>query len=97
MACSRYAFISHRLDTGSFLCSTPRPHGKIGRRLGRTNPLKNCDTCRHSFDQIEETSGGAAVRRQHCDSPDYNAPSYTEEMMLEDWDRGYCRFWEPRT
>jgi len=28
---------------------------------------------------------------------EYNSPNYTHDMFMEDWDRGYCRFWAPQT
>ena len=34
--------------------------------------------------------------REHCSSPDYNATTYTHEMLMEDWGQGHCRFWAPK-
>lgn len=57
---------------------------------------KTCSTCIHVYYETEPVEKKREVRRQKCDSPDYNAPSYTEEQMMEDWGHGYCRFWAPR-
>lgn len=32
---------------------------------------------------------------QHCSDPRYNSPVYTNQMLLEDWGNGCCRFWTP--
>ena len=36
------------------------------------------------------------VETQHCRNPIYNSEAYTHEMLLEDWDKGYCRYWNPK-
>jgi len=57
---------------------------------------KSCDNCCFSYWQIETgRSGRGSSIRQHCHSASYNSPEYTQEMILEDWAKGYCRFWEP--
>lgn len=55
-----------------------------------TEEIKSCDTCAHSY--IVQGD----VKTQNCGSPDYNSESYTHEMLMEDWDQGYCRFWSPK-
>ena len=53
---------------------------------------KECGNCLHSYMVCEQFH-----LRQKCRSPEYNSPDYTQEMLLEDWGRGYCRFWTPKT
>lgn len=53
---------------------------------------KNCDTCAHSYMDRENFR-----LRQKCRSSEYNSPTYTHEMFMEDWCQGYCRFWAPKT
>ncbi len=55
---------------------------------------KSCDNCRFAYWQIERDSVRGNSIRQHCRNPSYNSPEYTQEMMLEDWTKGCCRFWE---
>lgn len=58
---------------------------------------KHCTTCDHSHHQMERNTyipGG--VKTQHCASTDYNSDDYTHEMLMEDWGKGYCRFWTPQ-
>ena len=46
---------------------------------------KHCGNCAFSCYPGGET-------REHCSSPDYNATTYTHEMLMEDWGQGHCRF-----
>ena len=59
---------------------------------------KHCNTCAHSY---YETVGANyvpdGVKIQHCGSGSYNSRKYTADMLLQDWGRGYCRFWAPKT
>lgn len=58
---------------------------------------KHCSSCAYSYRQMEQSVrhfGG--VKTQHCASADYNSDDYTHEMMMEDWNKGYCRFWTPK-
>lgn len=58
---------------------------------------KHCDNCKDSFYRMEKNhyvEGG--VRMQYCRNPVYNSADYTHEMLMEDWDNGYCRLWSPR-
>jgi hypothetical protein len=34
---------------------------------------------------------------QRCSNAEYNSVGYTNRMLMEDWGRGYCRFWAPKT
>lgn len=63
-----------------------------------TEIRKHCDTCRFSFMQKNRNTvaESGSVEAQHCSNEIYNSPAYTHEMLMEDWDRGYCRLWEPR-
>lgn len=53
-------------------------------------PKTHCDTCACSYREQGDP-------RQRCRNPAYNAPSYTHDMLMEDWGQGYCRFWTPQT
>ena len=53
---------------------------------------KGCNTCLHSYMECEHLH-----LWQKCRSPEYNSPNYTQEMLMEDWGQGYCRFWAPNT
>ncbi len=58
---------------------------------------KTCDNCNHSYlerDELHLIPGREFL--QHCDSKDYNAATYTHEMIMEDRSGGYCRFWAPK-
>lgn len=57
---------------------------------------KHCNTCLYSYYTEERTGIGTAMR-QRCRNPAYNAPSYTHDMLMEDWDLGHCRFWVSQT
>jgi hypothetical protein len=54
---------------------------------------KHCNNCNHSYYAADTDE---AAKTQHCSSPEYNSPEYTEEMLMADWDKGYCRFWSLR-
>ena len=49
---------------------------------------KHCDTCLYACRDRDDP-------RQKCSSWAYNASTYTHDMLMEDWGRGYCRFWTP--
>lgn len=53
---------------------------------------KSCSNCRYSYMGREDFRPC-----QKCSNLDYNSPSYTHEMFMEDWELGYCRFWAPNT
>ena len=63
------------------------------------NIERHCDTCNDSFyEPARPPRGGPPPPR----SPPrrnavYNSPAYTHEMLLEDWDKGFCRLWTPIT
>lgn len=42
---------------------------------------------------MEQENGG---EMQHCSNPIYNSDEYTHEMLMEDWEKGYCRLWTPK-
>ena len=65
-----------------------RPHD--GWRNDLSDLEKCCRSCAFSRYLQGET-------RERCGSPDYNAPTYTHDMLMEDWGQGYCRFWTPKT
>ena len=55
---------------------------------------KSCDTCRYSYYEKDTSRHPTiGILRQHCSSEEYNSPSYTEEMLIEDMKNGCCRFW----
>ena len=55
---------------------------------------KCCDTCRYSYYKKDTSRHPTiGVLRQHCSGEEYNSTSYTEEMLMADMMRGYCRFW----
>lgn len=57
---------------------------------------KSCDTCTYAFYITDKGDPAPKERRwQHCKNPVYNSEEYTHTMLMEDWDRGYCRLWEP--
>ncbi len=56
------------------------------------DPEKSCSTCQHAYMECEHFR-----LRQKCRSAEYNSPNYTHDMLMEDWGRGYCRFWVPNT
>ena len=60
---------------------------------------RHCDTCNDSFYETERNPSGGKkiVRLQHCRNAVYNSPVYTHQMLLEDWDKGFCRLWTPIT
>lgn len=59
--------------------------------------IKHCNTCEHSYYQtVQNAYISDGVKTQFCRSADYNSDDYTHEMLMEDWDKGYCRFWTPR-
>ena len=60
---------------------------------------KHCNTCASSYYQEEKNVNGGKdmVRMQHCSDPRYNSPVYTNQMLLEDWGKGFCRLWTPIT
>ena len=59
------------------------------------NIERHCDTY---YETERNPSGGKeTVRLQHCRNAVYNSPVYTHEMLLEDWDKGFCRLWTPIT
>lgn len=60
---------------------------------------KHCNTCGHSFLQDDQNTylEYSCVQMQHCSSEIYNSPAYTFEMLLEDWGKGYCRLWTPKS
>ena len=45
---------------------------------------KECGNCLRSYMVCERFH-----LRQKCRSLEYNSPDYTQEMLLEDWGRGY--------
>lgn len=53
----------------------------------------------NAYYEIERNPSGGkkTVRLQHCRNAVYNSPAYTHEMLLEDWDKGFCRLWTPIT
>ena len=59
---------------------------------------KHCNTCNYSFMEKEPNSASenGFVEMQHCSNRIYNSPAYTHEMIMKDWDKGYCRLWTPR-
>lgn len=58
---------------------------------------KHCGNCAFSYtQQTSHTAGYGRRELQHCSNETYNSPAYTAKMMLEDWGRGYCRFWTPK-
>ena len=63
------------------------------------NIERHCDTCNDSYYETERNPSGGKkmVRLQHCRNAVYNSPAYTHEMLLEDWDKGFCRLWTPIT
>ena len=63
------------------------------------NIERHCDTCNDSYYETERNPSGGkkTVRLQHCRNAVYNSPAYTHEMLLEDWDKGFCRLWTPIT
>lgn len=63
-----------------------------------SEPAKHCNNCRYSFRSIErDLYGKNGVRLiQHCRSAEYNSPAYTKAMLLADWGRGCCRFWQAK-
>ena len=54
---------------------------------------KKCSNCRFSY-AAQDFSGRA--KGQNCSSQKYNSPDYTNEMLMEDWNKGHCRFWEAK-
>lgn len=54
---------------------------------------KSCTTCAYSY---YLTDAHDNPTEQCCSNEKYNAPEYTREMLMEDWDKGYCRFWTPK-
>ncbi len=60
---------------------------------------KHCDTCAYSYMGTErnEYAEGGFIPVQRCSNRDYNASGYTNTMLREDWGRGHCRFWAPKT
>lgn len=58
---------------------------------------KHCNTCAHSYyqNEMDMDKGMEEVRMQRCSNPDYTGPAYTNQMLLEDWGQGCCRFWTP--
>ncbi|MCM1297761.1 MAG: hypothetical protein NC311_19665 [Muribaculaceae bacterium] len=63
--------------------------------MRENSPRKHCDTCRYAYLE-PECAGKRDCLRQRCGSPEYNAPTYTHDMLMEDWGRGHCRFWSPK-
>lgn len=63
-----------------------------------TEIRKHCDTCNYSFLRKDKNTAAESgfIKAQHCSNDIYNSPAYTHEMLMEDWDKGYCRLWEPR-
>lgn len=59
------------------------------------NQEKHCNICLYSYLENEKL-GSKTITTQMCRNPDYNSPDYTHEMLMEDWGKGYCRFWTPR-
>lgn len=59
----------------------------------------HCNTCKYSFYQMDRSqyTHRGSVLAQHCANTVYNSAAYTREMLLEDWHKGCCRFWAPRT
>jgi len=59
---------------------------------------KHCDTCEYSYMSTEknEYTEHGIMPVQRCSSADYNSPSYTNQMLMEDWGQGHCRFWAPK-
>ena len=58
---------------------------------------KTCGNCEYAYyqrDDLHLIPGQAYL--QHCGNENYNADSYTEEMMMEDRGGGHCRFWTPQ-
>ena len=64
-----------------------------------SNIERHCDTCNDSYYETERNPSGGkkTARLQHCRNAVYNSPAYTHEMLLEDWDKGFCRLWNPIT
>ena len=56
---------------------------------------KSCDTCTYAFYTTDVSSALKTRRRQHCKNPVYNSKEYTHTMLMEDWNNGCCRLWEP--
>ena len=50
---------------------------------------KHCHTC--AFSYYPDDTG-----REYCNNEQYNSPNYTHDMLMEDWDQVYCRFWAPK-
>lgn len=61
------------------------------------NQQKHCDTCMYSDRPMRKNAYATnSAKAQHCTSAGYNSENYTHEMMMEDWGKGYCRFWTPK-
>lgn len=61
-------------------------------------PLENhCDCCAYSYLTHDRESVLPLFRlRQHCGNPQYNARPSSRLLLMEEGERGYCPFWEPR-
>ncbi len=59
---------------------------------------KHCDTCAYSYMGTEKNEyvQDGFIPVQRCSNDNYNATSYTNKMLMEDWGRSYCRFWTPK-
>lgn len=52
---------------------------------------RHCDKCKYSYKEMEH-----GILTQFCNNSDYNSCDYTHEMLMEDWGKGHCRFWEAK-
>ena len=52
---------------------------------------KHCDTCKFIYQAINFNNEDIG---QHCNNVYYNSPDYTNKMLLEDWEKGHCRYYE---
>lgn len=59
---------------------------------------KHCDTCLYAY--LEKTLTSMPMEgtaRQLCRNAVYHSSAYTQKMLMEDWGKGFCRLWTPRT
>lgn len=63
-----------------------------------TSQKKHCDTCDYAYYKTRQKrpAAGDCAKMQYCSSEKYASADYTPKMLLEDWDKGHCRFWAPK-
>lgn len=59
---------------------------------------KHCNTCKFSYFAKEANAHSETGYDilQKCSNEKYNSGHYNKRMLISDWGKDHCRFWEPK-